>query len=168
MELDFDATEEVNDYVTVPPGSYACRVAEVRQRTTRNGEPLWSLRLIVCEGEHTGRQAAWDNLVFSTRGRTRVRKVFAALGVPSQGKVNIEPKDLEGKEALVEVRAAEYRNNAGDLVKRNEVPFEGYRPLVRDESDGRIAIRTPTATKGRGGTADADANADEDDEEIPF
>lgn len=161
MELDFDATEEVNDYVTVPPGTYVCKVAEVRQRTTRGGEPLWALRLIVSEGEHSGRQAAWDNLVFSARGRGRVRKVFAALGIPVQGKVNVEPHDVEGKEALVDVRAAEYRNSGGALVKRNEVPYEGYRQLVRDDAPLVTAPRKP-------GRARELEDADEEDEEIPF
>jgi hypothetical protein len=157
MELDFDATEESKDYVTVPPGSYACRVAEVRQRNTRNGEPLWALRLVVSEGEHTGRQAAWDNLVFSVRGRARVRRIFETFGLPAQGKVNVEPADLEGKEALVEVRAAEYKSPSGDIIKRNEVPYDGYRQLLRDETVAQAPAKKNGKGKARG-----------DQEEIPF
>ena len=154
MELDFDSTEESHDFVTVPAGTYACRVAEVRQRSTRSGEPLWAVRLVVSEGEHTGRQAAWDNLVFSLRGRARVRRVFEALGLPSAGKVNVEPVDLEGKEVLVEVRAAEYTNAQGSVIKRNEVPYDGYRPLLKDAAVG-------------GAKPDAKSEPD-DDEQIPF
>ena len=160
MELDFDATDEINDYVTVPPGTYLCRVAEVRQRTTRNGEPLWSLRLLVAEGEYTGRQAAWDNLVFSTRGRARVRRVFEALGLPASGKVSFEPNMIEGREAFVEVRHAEYRNTAGTLVRRNEVPYEGYRPVTRENG---VAALPPSGTQRQ--SEEAPSAADED---IPF
>ncbi|MCR9244224.1 MAG: DUF669 domain-containing protein [bacterium] len=127
MEIDFDSTEGVADYVTVPAGTYLCRVAEVRTGTTRGGDDRWSLRLVVAEGQHVGKQAAWDNLVFSSRGRTRARLVMQALGLPASGKVNIDPDDLDGRSALVEVRPAEYQDSAGQLVRRNEVPYDGYR-----------------------------------------
>lgn len=159
MELDFDATDEINDYVTVPPGTYLCRVSEVRQRTTRNGEPLWGLRLLVAEGESTGRQAAWDNLVFSARGRARVRKVFDALGLPANGKVNVEPTDLEGREAFVEIRHAEYRSAAGAWIKRNEVPYDGYRPVPKGDGPAHPVEPRPSAVASA---------PSPDDEDIPF
>ncbi|MCA8953658.1 MAG: DUF669 domain-containing protein [Planctomycetes bacterium] len=138
MEIDFDATESVSDYVTVPAGTYLCRVVEVRPGTTRGGDERWSLRLVVAEGQHVGKQAAWDNLVFSTRGRARVRLVMQALGLPSAGKVRIDPGDLENRTALVEIRPAEYQSAAGQTIRRNEVPYDGYRrvPRTDDESDG--------------------------------
>ena len=45
MEIDFDAAEEVSDFVTVPEGAYLCRIAEGREGTTRTGDERWSLRL---------------------------------------------------------------------------------------------------------------------------
>lgn len=129
MEIDFDAADHTSDFVTVPAGTYFCRIAEVRAGTTRAGDDRWSLRLVVAEGEHVGKQAAWDSLVFSTRGRARARLVFAALGLPSQGRVQIEPKDLEGRNCLVQVRPAEYAAPGGETVRRNEVPYDGYRQM---------------------------------------
>ena len=140
MEIDFDANEATADFVTVPAGTYLCRVAEVRPGTTRAGDERWSLRLVVAEGQHVGKQAAWDSLVFSTRGRARVRLVMKALGLPATGKVQIEPADLQDRSALVEVRPAEYQNAGGELVRRNEVPYDGYRAVAdsgsRDRSGG--------------------------------
>ncbi len=129
MEIDFDSTESVSDYVTVPAGTYLCRIAEVRQGTTRAGDDRWSLRLVVAEGQHVGKQAAWDNLIFSARGQARVRLVMHALGLPSSGKVQIDPGDVEDRSALVEIRPAEYQNSAGQVVRRNEVPYDGYRAV---------------------------------------
>lgn len=129
MEIDFDAADRVSDFVTVPAGNYVCRVTEVRPGTTRAGDERWSLRLVVAEGQHVGKQAAWDSLVFSTRGRARARVVLQALGLPASGKVQIEPGDLEGRTALVEVRPAEYQSPSGEVVRRNEVPYDGFRPL---------------------------------------
>jgi hypothetical protein len=145
MEIDFDADNRVSDFVTVPPGHYLCRIAEVRTGTTRSGDERWSLRLVVAEGQHVGKQAAWDSLVFSTRGRARARTVLFALGLPTQGKVQIEPADLEGRTALVEVRPAEYESPSGELVRRNEVPYDGYRAVTT----GDDAPATPAKRKKR-------------------
>ena len=136
MKLDFDDRDPVSDFVSVPAGTYLCRVADVRERTTRNGDALWALRLIAAEGEFVGRDVAWDNLVFSTRGLNRVRKVFAALGLPADGRVDVAPADMMDKQAFVEVRPAEYHAPSGDLVRRNEVPYDGYR-AVRPDSEHR-------------------------------
>ena len=90
-------TEDHLDYVSVDAGTYVCQIEEVREGTTRNGDPRWAIRLAVCEGEFTGRHAAWDGLVFSTRGRTRVRRALGAFGLPNQGTIDLAPKDLEGR-----------------------------------------------------------------------
>jgi hypothetical protein len=117
----------VADYVTVPAGAYVCRVAQVRPGTTRAGDERWSLRVVVADGPHAGKDAAWDSLVFSTRGRMRARFVLAALGLPAVGRVTIEPSDVMGRVAIVEVRPAEYVNPDGTTVRRNEVPYDGWR-----------------------------------------
>jgi len=136
MEIDFDAKAHMSDFVTVPAGTYLCRITEVRQGTTRGGDQRWSLRLVVAEGQHIGKQAAWDSLVFSSRGQARVRMVFQALGLPTSGKVQVDPTDLENRTALVDVRPAEYQAPSGATVRRNEVPYDGYRSAgVNDATD---------------------------------
>jgi hypothetical protein len=180
MEFDFDAADRVSDYVTVPAGTYLCRIAEVRPGSTRAGDERWSMRLVVAEGQHIGKQAAWDSLVFSTRGRSRARMVLQALGLPATGKVQLEPAQLEGRTALVEIRPAEYQGPAGEMIRRNEVPYDGYRALPAGEALGREALGrealgtgSPTASHRvatipgnpaakRPGPAAVDAN------EIPF
>ena len=113
----------------VPPGAYVVRIAEVRPGLTREGSERWTVRLDVAEGPHAGKFAAWDSLVFSVRGRSRARRILAALGLPKRGTVTIEPRDLEGRCAVVDVQPAEYATPGGDIVRRNEVPFDGWQPL---------------------------------------
>lgn len=125
--IDFDG--DSSDFVTVPAGTYVCRVAEVRTGTTRAGDVRWSMRLVVADGKHVGRQAAWDSVVFSTRGRARARLVFAAVGLPAKGTVHVQPDDMVGRLALVEVRPVEYPTPDGGSVRRNEVPYDGWRPV---------------------------------------
>lgn len=129
MELNFDNREEINDFVSIPEGSYLCRIVDVRERQTRNEDALWALRLIVAEGEFTGRHAAWDNLVFSSRGLNRVRNVFEALQLPANGKVQVEPNDLVDKQVFVAIRPASYQSPDGTMVRRNEIPYDGYRKV---------------------------------------
>ena len=136
MEIDFDANDPVSDFVTVPAGTYFCRVGEVRRGQTRAGDERWSMRLVVAGGQHVGKQAAWDSLVFSARGRSRARIVLQALGLPSTGTVDIEPDGLTGRAALVTVRPTEYESPSGGVVRRNEVPYDGYRAPDADPPSG--------------------------------
>ena len=125
----FDGADNVSDFVTVPAGSYICRVDDVRTGTTRAGDERWGLRLVVADGPHVGRQAAWDSLIFSNRGRARARLVFLALGLPAKGRVTVKPDDVLGRRAMVEVRPVEYPNPTGEIIRRNEVPYDGWRPM---------------------------------------
>lgn len=161
MEIDFDASDHVSDFVTVPPGTYLCRIAEVRPGSTRAGDERWSMRLVVAEGQHVGKQAAWDSLVFSSRGRARARMVLQALGLPASGKVQIEPGDLEGRTALVEVRPAEYQGPSGDVVRRNEVPYDGFRAVPPADA-------TPVAPTGRRAGTKRDQVPPAADDAVPF
>jgi hypothetical protein len=171
MEIDFDATDRVSDFVTVPAGTYLCRVTEVRPGTTRGGDERWSLRLVVAEGQHIGKQAAWDSMVFSTRGRARARLVLQALGLPNSGKVQVEPRDLEGRVALVEVRPSEYQDQAGAIVRRNEVPYDGYKAAAgaNGEADGVAGATPPPAGTDRPRRPTRPSrNEPTDERDVPF
>ena len=120
------------DYTTVPRGRYVCRIADVRVGKTRNDDERWSWSLIVDNGsEYDGKLAAWDSIVWSSRGASRVNFVFKRLGLDAGGKV--EPSDLVGKRIMVDVRPSEYQNAAGDTVRRNEVPWDGYYAVPEEE-----------------------------------
>lgn len=150
MDLDFDAIEKVTDFVSVPEGTYLCEIAEVQTGTTRNGDERWGLRLVVAEGEFCGRQAAWDSLVFSTRGQIRVRLVMEALGLPTKGKVQLKPENLVGCRAFISVRPSEYQHpDSGQVIRRNEVPYRGYRALQAGENgSAETAPNGPTREYG--------------------
>lgn len=139
MKIDWDCVEGATDYVTVPAGTYLCKITEVQTGSTRAGDDRWGLRLTVAEGEFIGRQAAWDSLVFSPRGLARVRQVFTALRLPTQGHTDVDPEDLMGRQAFVEVRHGEYRSpETGQVVRRNEVPYSAYTPAPEGMSTGSL------------------------------
>jgi len=144
MKLDFENSGQITDFTTVPAGAYLCRIAEVRDRQSRAGDTMWSIRLVVTEGEFTGRMAAWDNLVFSNRGLNRVKSILVALGLPSDGTVDLNPEDLMEKEVFVEVRPADYHSPEGVMTRRNEIPYDGYRALARKQDP-----ETKSGSRGR-------------------
>jgi len=118
---------------SVEPGVHLCEVVEARVGTTKNSDVRWSIRLVVASGQHAGRHAAWDNLVFSPRGRPRVRRVLRAFSVEFTNEDEVEATALVGRRAIVEVRASKYEAPDGETVLRNDVPYDGYRRVRRPE-----------------------------------
>ena len=94
MRFDFSQVQDVESFVSIPEGSYPCRVAEVREGLARDGSVRWSLRLEVLDGEYAGRTAGWDGLTWSEKGVLRVQRVLEALGFQVTGEVDIEPSEL--------------------------------------------------------------------------
>ena len=80
MRFDFSQIQDVESFVSVPPGTYRCRVADVREGTSRDGSVRWSFRLEVADGEFAGRTGAWDSVTWSERGVHRVQHALAAMG----------------------------------------------------------------------------------------
>lgn len=127
MKIDFSSIEDLESYVSVPDGTYACRIAEVREGVTRDGSARWAVRLEVAEGDHAGRTAAWDNLVWSERGLPRVKQVLAALGFDVSGTLELHPRDLTGLQARVQFVTEEREDPlSGKKVTRLRVPYSGY------------------------------------------
>ena len=58
-KIDFNAIDDVNDFSPLPEGRYLCRVVGVDERTTRQGDDLWGLRLMVEEGVLDGVDAVF-------------------------------------------------------------------------------------------------------------
>lgn len=129
-DLTPDHDAHASDYTTVPAGIYTCRIAEVRVGMTRAGHTRWALRLVVAEGPHAGRQAAWESLVLDPRRLGRARKVLGILGVGILGDMStVEPRELEGLFCRVQVEPCDYASPCGDIVRRNEVTRDGWLPL---------------------------------------
>jgi hypothetical protein len=127
MRYDFRSVDDVESFVSVPEGVYRCRIAEVRERSARDGSVRWSFRLEVVDGEWAGRTAAWDSVTWSERGIFRVKKVLEALNLDVSGELELEPADLVNLQARVKV-VPEEREDAisGRRQISNRVPYLGY------------------------------------------
>lgn len=135
MNVDFSAIEDVESFLTIPEGSYLCRIAEVREGLTREGSPRWALRLEVASGEFTGRTAAWDGLVWSERGLPRVKSILGHLGFDVRGAVDVTPADLVDRTIRAQL-VTEQREDpiTGRRVVRLRVPYMGFAPASAEDS----------------------------------
>jgi len=135
MQHDFSLVEDTTRFVSVPEGSYLCKVAEVRPGRARDGSERWSMRLEVVGGELSGKTAAWDSITWSERGVYRVKKVLECLGFDVSGPLDVQPLELLDRRAEVQIELEEWDGPAGgDPRVRTTVPYMGYTPVGQVES----------------------------------
>ena len=163
MHFDFRSVDDIDSFVSVPQGIHACRVAEVREGRARDGSIRWSIRLEVLDGEWAGRTAAWDSLTWSERGVHRVKKVLEALGVDVRGELDIEPADLIGLRARVQVEPEEREDPlSGRRQVRMRVPYLGYAPAAAAQGEASAPVARVDAPERNGEPAGRDGRADDD------
>lgn len=137
MHFDFSQLGDVQSFVSIPPGTYLCRVADVREGFTVDGSVKWSLRLEVAEGDYAGRTAAWDVLSWSERGIHRVRRVLGVLGFDVRGEVDLKPDDLVGLRIQAQLETEERHDpSTGQRTVRLRVPYSGYTAVEGGEARG--------------------------------
>ncbi len=130
MHFDFRQVSDTQSFTSIPPGSYVCRIAEVREGLSRDGFVRWSMRLEVAEGPFAGKNAAWDSLTWSERGIPRVKKVLSSLGFDLSAPVEIDAPDLVRRCARVHLQNEEREDPAtGQRTIRLRVPYAGYERL---------------------------------------
>ena len=136
-KVDFSQIDDVTDYSPIPEGDYLCRLTDVEESETRNGDDLWKLRFAVEKGEFAGR-CVFDNLVFSEKALPRVKLICSRLGVDMSGELDLQPHHLLEKTCLITVTIEDYEDEEGNTKKCNRVPFAGYEFADDDggEDDG--------------------------------
>jgi hypothetical protein len=145
MLYDFSTVGEVHSFASIPAGSYACRIAEVREGRTRDGSVRWAMRLEVAEGEYAGRTAGWDGLIWSERGILRVKRVLEILGYDVQGEVQLSMADLEGRLISARFEHEDYEDPAtGQRTASLSVPYAGYEAFESLDLRGEEVLREPS------------------------
>jgi uncharacterized protein DUF669 len=162
MRYDFNLLADRPAFSSVPEGTYACRVIEVRERTARDGSPRWNLRLEVTTGEYAGRTAGWDSITWSDRGVHRVQQVLCALGIDARGELELDASELIGRQAVVQFELEEREDpGTGKRQLYLRVPYAGFQPLdsaagLDERSSGRDNGSVGIDGEGGGGGSSAD------------
>ena len=125
-QLNFGEIDDAEDFTPVPIDRYLCRLSEIVERSTKNGDELWSLKWEIITGKYQGR-FIFDNLVFSETALKRVKLVCSRLGLDVSGEINLTPDLLTGRQAYLNIEIEQYESEKdGKTKSRNTVPFAGY------------------------------------------
>ena len=130
-KIDFSKIEDAHDFTPLPDGKYLCKVSEIEESSTQNGDEMWKLRFEVLEDEYAGR-LIFDNLVFSEAAMKRVKLICSRLGIDTSGETELTPETLKDRKCYISVITEEYEDNEGNPKKRNVVPFAGYERIKGD------------------------------------
>ena len=134
-KIDFNKIDDVVDFSPLPPGKYLCKLADIEEASTQNGDEMWNLRFQVMEGESVGRYV-FDRLVFSAAALKRVKLVCSRLGLNVDGEMDLTPQMIIGRSCLLAVQNEEYEDGEGTKKMRNVVPFAGYEKTDKAPTQG--------------------------------
>jgi len=152
MRYDFSTIDDRASFVSIPEGTYGCRVAEVRKGQARDGSERWTFRLEVADGEFAGRTATWDSLTWSDRGIFRVKAVLSALGFDVSRELEIDSDELIGRSTTVRLEREEWEDpDSGERRVRLAVPYMGYKDAATNGTNGTKATSGSGASSGTSG-----------------
>ena len=126
-KYNWDDVEDNVEFTALPAGDYPCKVTACVEATTQKGDPMWNIELEVISGEFKGRKA-FDRLVFSGKGLSRVKLVFhRLLGIELEGEMSVNNDKLLDGKGIVTLTQKVYEGKI-----QNNVPFDGYKPFDDD------------------------------------
>ncbi len=82
LAAQFDTTTPAESSEPVPAGEYAARAVDARLGENRRGTPVYSMRLEITNGEHTGRRLMW-RAYLSPAALPHSKRDLAWLGLDS-------------------------------------------------------------------------------------
>ena len=128
------ATADSANQGILPEGQYTVRVTSVDGATTRKGDEMWKIRLVVDDGPHEGRMV-FDNLVFSMAAQDHVKSLCQAIGLSTDGELDLAPSHIKGKAVCAMVYTEDYQDNEGLSRSSNKVRFGSYSALKAVPTD---------------------------------
>ena len=87
--------QEQGKFTLLPEGTYEAEIIEVKDKTSSNGDPLVSIKLIVTEGEFKSQAWVWDNILIpslespAAKILGRTKHFLHCIGEPFEGE-NVE------------------------------------------------------------------------------
>jgi len=127
IEVKWDEVKE-SDFALLPAGEYPVTIIDIDEKSTKDGDPMWVLKMEVLEGEYAGSKIQ-DRIAFSPQGMWRVKLVFSRFGHKCVGDEQVQPKMLIGREAFVTVIMSSFIGREGNSIPTNKIPGSGYREV---------------------------------------
>jgi hypothetical protein len=133
-QVDWDSVEDTEPATrTLPPGWYECQLQAVDVGTTQHGDEMWTCKWGVIAGVHKERHFL-DRWVWSRKGLQRIKIILKKLGLQPTGQASLEPEDIGGTYAHVEVKVQQYTDRNGVLRETNVPTLACFKPLQREDA----------------------------------
>ncbi len=158
MRVDFRGVQESGGFEPLPPGEYRCRVRGAEEKAN-----YLQIEFEVLDEAFAGRKVV-DRLFATERALSRCRSALASLGVEVDGLVEVQPRDLIGREVFLTIEPDSYTDRNGVFRRSNKVGYDGYRPF--EPAPPRPARPAPQATPPR--TARPGGFQPRTDKDVPF
>lgn len=110
MNLDFS---NVPSREPLEEGVYTLVIAKAEETTSSTGNPMLKVEYDVAGVE--GNRKLWDNYVLIDKCLWKLQELFKALGLDSDGIVELDAQELVGQQVQAKVIQEEYQ---GDIVNR--------------------------------------------------
>lgn len=134
----FDEAEAAGDMLSLPRGTYRCRVTDGELVTSKSGTPGYTLTFTVDDGEHKGRRL-WHSAWLTPAALPMTKRDLAKLGVTSLDMLDRPLPAGFVCDVKVVLRADD------DGVERNRVvSFNVVEVLVDPTGDDDFASPLPT------------------------
>lgn len=143
------------EYVLIPEGEYEVEVAEVKEKTTKDGDEMWSVKFKITAGEFSGKKI-FTNLVFSDGGLGNIKKFLKSAGFDmNTERVDLRSESIEGATLRATVMHEDYQGRA-----QSKIPYAGFSAL--DQTVMPPKPKTPDSSPAPVDTRD------HGDSQIPF
>ena len=123
ISVNLSDVSEDGDFPVIPRGVYDAVVESVEFGHSKNsGNPMWTWRLTITEGEYTKRMLFYHT-VFNAGGIGRVKKALAVLGMTHLLQKEFNPSDLDildeliGSNCQIRVDVGTYQDKPNNNVK---------------------------------------------------
>lgn len=128
--INFANIPDAEDYSLIPEGKYLMRVYDVKDdKPSSEGYEMWLLILEILEGEFKGRKV-FDRIFFhNEKAVSRVKLICHRLGMDVSKEIDLQPKMLLHRKALVTLEINTYPDKDGREKKNNKIAFAGYEAL---------------------------------------
>ena len=126
LRHDFEGVSESGDgnFKPIPVGKYVLRIVDVKDGTTRNGDPMANVRFVVTEGSFAGR-GIFHNVSFLPKdndGAGIAKHFLHVIGEPYEGDdVDIDTDRWFEKLVNVEVGIGTYTDKKGKKKTKNYI-----------------------------------------------
>lgn len=121
-----------------PSSTYEVVIDWVKTATTQDGHERWRFRMVVNNGKHVGKFAAYDSLTWKDgNAANRIKVLLKALGLPHSGRINCTPDQIKNIPFIVTTEDSTYFGKDG--VMQPNVPFDGFQALAAKDAETKEA-----------------------------